>query len=82
MRLTKIYHILFVIAKSIAITCFMRILDNKKIPLETSLTKGKVNLCNKKIDSRSKIEGIRPLFFLCELQMDTSLQKQKKESDL
>ena len=47
MRLIKTNHTLFVMAKTTAITCFMAIADNKKIPSKTSLTKDEANLGEK-----------------------------------
>ena len=44
MRLIKINHTHFVIAKTKAITCFMAIADNKINYLKTSLTKDEANL--------------------------------------
>ena len=49
MRLIKINHTHFVIAKTIAINFFLGITDNKINPQKTSLTKGEANLAKNKI---------------------------------
>ena len=46
-RLIKINYIHFVIAKTIVITCFMAIADNKIDSSKTSLTKDEANLGEK-----------------------------------
>ena len=62
MRLTKIHHTHFVIAKTIAITCFMGITDNKINPLKNFLTKGEPNLSKKNSSKLIKIGEIKDSF--------------------
>ena len=62
MRLIKINHTHFVMAKTITITCFMAISDNKINSLETSLTKDEANLGEKNNSKLIKIGEIKHSF--------------------
>jgi len=62
MRLIKIYHTHFVIAKTIALTCFMGISDNKIYPLKNFFTKGEANHGKKNNSKLIKIGEIKDSF--------------------
>ena len=71
MRLIKINHTYFVIAKTIAITCFLGITDNKINSSKTSLTKGEANLGKKIILSWQNLERLNTRFncYVCAYYM-------------
>ena len=62
MRLTKINHTHFVIAKTIAITCFMAIADNKINSLKNFFKKDEANLGEKNNSKLIKIGEIKHSF--------------------